>query len=66
MQILVKLLLNSLHGVQMRKNINEIYKCKSQHWSETEYDDIVLDYWRFPNGNYIVSFKKDDGLKDDK
>ena len=29
---------------------------------ETEYDDNVLDYWRLPNGNYIVKYEKDDGL----
>ena len=25
-------------------------------------DDIALDYWKLPNGNYIEKFKKDDGL----
>ena len=58
---LVKLIRNSLYGVQIRKDINEPDKCKSQHWMETEYDDNVLDYWRLPNGNYIVKKKKDDG-----
>ena len=32
---------------------------------ETEYDDNVLDYWRLPNGIYIVNLKKDDGLDGD-
>ena len=32
---------------------------------ETEYDDNVLDYWILPNGNYEVTFKKDDGLEGD-
>ena len=62
MQGLVKLVMNSLYGFQIRKDINESYKYKSQHWMETEYDDNVLDYWKLPNGNYIVKFKKDDGL----
>ena len=65
MQGLVKLIMNSLYGVQIRKNIDQSYKCKSQHWMETEYDDNVLDYWKLPNGNYIVKMKKDDGLDDD-
>ena len=26
---------------------------------------IFLDYWKLPNGNYIVKMKKDDGLDDD-
>ena len=65
MQGLAKLIMNSLYGVQIRKDIDQSYKCKSQHWMETEYDENVLDYWRLPNGNYIVKFKKDDGLEED-
>ena len=65
MQKLVKLIMNSLYGVQIRKDIDQSYKCKSQHWMETEYDENVLDYWRLPNGNYIVKLKKDDGLESD-
>ena len=64
-QRLVKLIMNSLYGVQIRRDIDESYKCKSQHWMETEYDENVLDYWKLPNGNYIVKMKKDDGLDDD-
>ena len=44
MQGLVKLIMNSLYGVQIRKDIDQAYKCKSQHWMETEYDENVLDY----------------------
>ena len=32
---------------------------------ETEYDDSVLDYWKLPNGNYIVKLREDDGLDGD-
>ena len=65
MEGLVKLIINSLYGNQIRKDIDQSYKCKSQHWMETEYDENVLDYWRLPNGNYIVKLKKDDGLEED-
>ena len=65
MQGLVKLIMNSLYGVQIRKDSDQSYKCKSQHWMETEYDENVLDYWKLPNGNYIVNFKKGDGLEGD-
>ena len=65
MQSLAKLIMNSLYGVQIRKDIDQSYKCKSQHWMETEYDQNVLDYWKLPNGNYIVKFRKDDGLEGD-
>ena len=49
MQGLVKILMNSLNGVQIRKDINESFKCKSEHWMQTEYDDNVLDYWKLLN-----------------
>ena len=65
MQGLVKLIMNSLYGVPIRKDIDQSYKCKSQHWMETEYDDNVLDYWKLPNGKYIVKLKKDDSLDGD-
>ena len=65
MQGLVKLIMNSLYGVQIRRDINESYSCKSKTWMKTEFDENVLDYWKLPNGNYIVKMKKDDGLDDD-
>ena len=65
MQRLVELIMNSLYGVQIRKDIDHSYKCKSQHWMETEYDENVLDYWKLPNGKYTVKLKKDDGLEGD-
>ena len=65
MQGLEKLIMNSLYGVQIRKDIDQSLKCKSQHWMETEYDENVLDYWNLPNGNYIVILKKDDVMEGD-
>ena len=50
--------MNSLYEVQIRKDINEFDKCKTQHWMETEYDENVLEYWRLTNGKYIVKLKK--------
>ena len=65
MQGLVKLIMNSLYGVQIRRDINEPYYCKSENWMKTEFDENVLDYWKLPNGIYIVKMKEDDGLDDD-
>ena len=65
MQGLVKLIMNSLFGVQLCRDNNESYYCKSETWMKTEFDENVLDYWKLPNGNYIVKMKKDDGLDDD-
>ena len=58
MQGLVKLIMNSLYGVQIRKEIDQSYKYKSQHWMETEYDENVCDNWKLRNGSYIVKVKK--------
>ena len=65
MQELVKLIMNSLYGVHIRRDINDSYYCKSETWMKTEFDENVLDYWKLPNGNSIVKMKKDDGLDDD-
>ena len=65
MQGLVILIMNSLYGVQIRRDINESYYCKSETWMKTEVDENVLDYWKLLNGNYIEKMKKDDGLDDD-
>ena len=54
MQILVKLFMNTLYGGQIRRNFDDSYKCKPQHWMEKEYDDNVLECWKLPNGIYIV------------
>ena len=43
MQELVKLIMNSLYGVQMRRDINESYYCKSETWIKTEFDENVLN-----------------------
>ena len=58
MQGLVKLIMNSLYGVHIRKDINESCYCKSENWMKSEFDENVLDYWKLPNGNYIVKMKK--------
>ena len=42
-QKLFKLFFNDLYGVRIRRNIDEFFIYKSQHWMETEYDDNVLD-----------------------
>ena len=58
LQRLVKLIMNSLYGVQIRRDIDQSYKCKSATWMKTEYDEYMLDSWKLPNGYYIVKFKK--------
>ena len=65
MQGLVKFTMISLYGVQIRKDFNESYYCKSAKWMKTEFEENVLEFWKLPKRNYIVKIKKDDGLDDD-
>ena len=65
MQLLVKLLMNSLYGEKIRKDIEEKFACKSELWMQTEYDEKVKDYWKISNINYIVKMIDDKGLEDE-
>ena len=44
MQLLVKFLLNSLYGENIRKDIDEKFASKSEAWMMSEYDERVKDY----------------------
>ena len=44
MQMLVKLIMNSLYGEFLRKDIDESFERKSEAWMMSEYDERVLDY----------------------
>ena len=57
--------MNSLYGEQIRKDIEESYKCKSEMWMMTEYDELVLDYRKINYGKNIVKMKDDEGLQDE-
>ena len=65
MQLLVKLLMNSLYGENIRKDIEENFACKSEAWMMTEYDERVKDYWKISGINYIVKTIDDNGLEDE-
>ena len=45
-QEMVKSVMNSLYGPTIRKDIEEEYVSKSEHWMQTEFDDRVRDYWK--------------------
>ena len=64
-QLLAKLIMNSLYGEQIRKDIEESYQCKSEMWMMTEYDERVLDYQKINYVTYIVKLKDEEGLQDE-
>ena len=57
MQNSINLSMNSLCGIQFRKDRIESTKGKSHNWMETEYGDNVLLFGILPNENYIVKLK---------
>ena len=64
-QLLVKLLLNSLCGEQIRKDIEESFACESEHWMLSQCDERVKEYWKISQGIYIVKMVDDKGLEDE-
>ena len=64
-QLLGKLILNSLYGEQLRKDIEKSYQCKSENWMMTECDERVLDYLKINYGNCIVRTNDDAGLEEE-
>ena len=65
LQFLVKLLMNSLEGENIRKDIDENFACKSKTWMMSEYDERVKDNWRMSVVKYIVKMIDDAGLEDE-
>ena len=54
MQLLVILLMKSIYGENILKDIDEKFACKSKAWMMSEYDEGVKDYWKVSGINYIV------------
>ena len=65
MHLLVKLLMNSLYGENIRKDIEEKFACKSEAWMMSEYDERVKDFWKISGINFIVKMTDDAGLEDE-
>ena len=63
MQLLVKLLMNSLYGENIRKDNEEKFACKSEAWMMTEYDERVKDYCKLSGINYLVKMIDDAELE---
>ena len=65
MQLSVNLILNSLYGEQIMKDIEESSACKTETWMMSEYDERVKDYWKISHRNYFVEVIDDAGLEDE-
>ena len=65
MQLLLKLIMNSLYGEQVRKDIEQCFASKSEAWMMSEYDERVIDFWKIGYGKSFVKMIDEIGLKDD-
>ena len=65
MQLLVKLIMNSLYGEQIRNDNEDSYHCKSEHWMITENDERVLVYQKISHGIYFMKMEDDGGVQDE-
>ena len=54
--------MNSIYGQTIRRDIEDEFCCKTEYWMKTEYDERVKDYWKLPNGDYIVQLSLDEGI----
>ena len=65
MQLLVKLIMNSLYGENIRDVTEEKFASKSEAWMMCEFDERGKDYRKTSHGIYIVKLIDDKGLEDE-
>ena len=65
MLLLVKFLMKSLYGEQIKKDIEESFACKFEYWMMTEYAERVKVFRKISHGNSIFKMIDDKGLEDE-
>ena len=63
MQLLVKLLMNSLYGEEISRIFEENFAGKSEHWMMSENDRKRKDYWKISHFKYFVKMTNDAELE---
>ena len=64
LQNLAKKIGLSVYGGNIRKDINEEYKCVTENWMRENFDDRVKEWFPLKNGNLIVKLEDDQGVDD--
>ena len=64
LQNLAKKIGLSVYGGNIRKDINEEYKCVTEAWMIENFDDRVKQWFPLKNGNLIVKLQDDEGVDD--
>ena len=64
LQNLAKKIGLSVYGGNIRKDINEEYKCVTETWMRENFDDRVKKWFPLKNRNLIVKLEEDAGVDD--
>ena len=64
LQNLVKKIGLPVYGGNIRKDINEKYKCVTENWMKEIFDDRFKEWFPLKNGNLIVKLEDDEGVDD--
>ena len=64
LQNLAKKIGLSVYGGNIRKDINEEYKCVTENWMRENFDDRINEWFPLKNGNFIVKLEDDEGVDD--
>ena len=54
----------SVYGGNIRKDINEEYKCVTENWMKENFDDRVKEWFPLKNGFLLVKLEDDEGVDD--
>ena len=54
----------SVYGGNIRKDINEEYKCVTENWMRENFDNSIKEWFPLKNGNLIVKLEDDEGVDD--
>ena len=54
--------IKNLFDLRLKYKSDDEFCCKTENWMKTEYDERVKDYWKLPNGEYIVQLSLDEGI----
>ena len=54
----------SVYGGNIRKDINEEYKCVTENWMKENFDDRVKEWFSLKNGNLIEKLEDEEGVDD--
>ena len=64
LQTMCKDVTDGAYGSCFRRDITENFKCVTENWMETEYDDRVKNWFPFENGNFMVNIQDHKGVDD--